>query len=57
MPHKFFRGQIVPDELLGNASTVAGDVRVGVELPRVLAVAGNPRNDQKYLGEKRSSKS
>ena len=48
---------LVPDELFSDASTVAGDVRVRVELPRVLAVAGDPRNDQEYLGKKRSRKS
>ena len=37
-----FTSPLIPDKLFGNASAVAWDVRVGVELPRVLTVAGDP---------------
>lgn len=49
-PEDAVAGQLVKDaadELLGDAPAVARDEDVGVQLPRELGLARDPRNDQK----------
>ena len=48
-PEYSVSGQLVQDasdELFGDASGVARDEDVGVQLPRELGLARDPRNDQ-----------
>jgi len=57
-PEYSVSGQLVQDasdELLGDASRVARDEDVGVELPRELALAGDARHDEHDLRKQRRS--